>query len=132
MQPKDTTQNEAFKGFTNTACPFYPCHQGVKGKFNCLFCYCPLIAYECPGPYQVYTDKNGLKRKDCSACTLPHNGYRNAWNFIQKWLERPVIWDGHEQTSPPVRRPGRAQRTPATADRAGPAGSNGTGSADPV
>ncbi|MEO0035287.1 MAG: hypothetical protein RLZZ501_1310, partial [Pseudomonadota bacterium] len=30
MEPKDTTQNEAYKGFTNLNCPFYPCHQGVK------------------------------------------------------------------------------------------------------
>ena len=80
----------------------------MEREFNCLFCYCPLIAYECPGPYKVFTDKNGLKRKDCSDCTLPHNGYRKSWNFIQKWLERPVIWDGHEQTSPPVQRPREA------------------------
>jgi hypothetical protein len=51
MQPKDITDNQAFKGFTNHECPFLPCHPGVKREFNCLFCYCPLIAYECPGPY---------------------------------------------------------------------------------
>ncbi|MBK1665404.1 cobalamine-related hypothetical metal-binding protein CrdX [Rhodospirillum rubrum] len=108
MEPKDTTTNDAFKGFTNTACPFLPCHKGVKREFNCLFCYCPLIAYECPGPYKVYTDKNGLTRKDCTNCTLPHDGYLASWNFIQKWLERPVIWSGAAQTTPPTRRPGRA------------------------
>ena len=97
MEPKDSTPNEAFKGFTNAQCPFYPCHRGVKREFNCLFCYCPLIAYACPGPYAVYTDKNGLGRKDCSACTLPHDGYRASWAFIQKWLERPRLWDGQEQ-----------------------------------
>ncbi|MFT4078354.1 cysteine-rich small domain-containing protein [Rhodomicrobium sp.] len=108
MEPKDTTTNEGFKGFTNEACPFLPCHKGVRGKFNCLFCYCPLIAYECPGPYIVYTDATGMRRKDCSNCTLPHNGYRGSWNFIQKWLKKPEIWDGHDQTrefrlkAPPV------------------------------
>lgn len=107
MQPKDLTSNEGFKGFTNHDCPFLPCHEGVRGDFNCLFCYCPLIAYECPGPYQVFKDKNGLKRKDCSACTLPHNGYRGAWTFIQKWLERPVVWDGREQTRPYRQKPVR-------------------------
>jgi Zn-finger protein len=105
MQPKDTTTNEAFKGYTNTECPFLPCHKGVKAEFNCLFCYCPLIAYECPGPYQTYTDKNGLVRKDCSACTLPHDGYRKSWNFIQRWLEYPVVWSRQPQTDPPTRRP---------------------------
>jgi Zn-finger protein len=97
MEPKDSTAKTGYMGFTNTACPFYPCHQGVEREFNCLFCYCPLIAYECPGPYSVIVDRNGMKRKDCSACTLLHNGYKKAWNFIQRWLEKPVIWDGHEQ-----------------------------------
>ena len=105
MEPKDTTTNEAFKGFTNSNCPFLPCHPGVKRAFNCLFCYCPLIAYECPGPYQTYTDRNGLVRKDCSACTLPHDGYEQSWNFIQKWLEYPRPWSGLPQTDPPTQRP---------------------------
>jgi Zn-finger protein len=97
MEPKDTTTNEAFKGFTNEACPFLPCHPGVEREFNCLFCYCPLSAYQCPGPYKTFADRNGLTRKDCSDCTLPHNGYRRSWNFIQRWLERPVPWDGQPQ-----------------------------------
>ncbi|ABN78653.1 cysteine-rich small domain-containing protein [Cereibacter sphaeroides] len=105
MEPKDTTLNEAFKGFTNRDCPFLPCHPGVKRGFNCLFCYCPLIAYECPGPYQTYTDRNGLVRKDCSGCTLPHDGYLQSWNFIQKWLEYPQPWSGRPQTDPPTPRP---------------------------
>lgn len=105
MQPKDITTNEGFKGFTNTTCPFLPCHKGVHREFNCLFCYCPLIAYECPGPYQVFTSANGVRRKDCSACTLPHDGYHQSWNFIQRWLEYPVVWSGEAQTEPPTRRP---------------------------
>jgi len=94
MEPKHQTTNEGYKGFTNHDCPFLPCHQGVRREFNCLFCYCPLIAFACPGPYEVYTDKHGQRRKDCSACTLPHDGYQASWNFIQKWLECPVVWDG--------------------------------------
>ena len=105
MEPKDTTMNEAFKGFTNDKCPFLPCHKGVKRAFNCLFCYCPLIGYDCPGPYQTYTDRNGLVRKDCSACTLPHDGHEQSWNFIQKWLEYPQPWSGKPQTDPPTPRP---------------------------
>ena len=97
MEPKDSTNNDAFKGFTNTKCPFLPCHSGVEKEFNCLFCYCPLIAYECPGPYEVFTSANGVKRKDCSGCRLPHNGYEESWRFIQKWLEKPVIWKEQEQ-----------------------------------
>ena len=94
--PADFTENNAFKGFTNAACPFYPCHQGVKRDFNCLFCYCPLIAFNCPGPYTVL-EYDEVKRKDCSQCKLPHDGYEASWNFIQKWLSKPVIWDGHPQ-----------------------------------
>ncbi|MGQ9830124.1 MAG: hypothetical protein ACUVQI_00655 [Thermochromatium sp.] len=45
MQPKDGTVNEAYKA-SPTKCPFYSCHAGIKRAFNCLFYYCPLIAYE--------------------------------------------------------------------------------------
>ncbi|MCK7473883.1 MAG: hypothetical protein MZV49_11025 [Rhodopseudomonas palustris] len=74
---------------------------GVEHEFNCLFCYCPLSAYECPGAYSAIVDRNGMKRKDCGACTPPHNGYRRSWNFIQKWLEKPKTWDGREQDPEP-------------------------------
>ncbi|MBK1692388.1 cysteine-rich small domain-containing protein [Ectothiorhodospira mobilis] len=109
MEPKDQARSEAYKGFTNHDCPFMPCHEGVTREFNCLFCYCPLIAYECPGPYRVFVDRHGMRRKDCSACNLPHNGYRQSWGFIQKWLERPVLWDGHEQTRYDARLPEEAE-----------------------
>ena len=92
-EPKDLTSNNKFKGFTNYECPFYPCHKIRKKEFNCLFCYCPLINYECPGHYLVYEDKNGNKRKDCSQCNLPHEGYESSWKFIQKWLENPKTWN---------------------------------------
>lgn len=96
----NSASNEAYKGFTNAACPFYPCHHGVRREFNCLFCYCPLIAYACPGPYTIYTDRQDVRRKDCSACRLPHDGYHASWSFIQTWLERIQIWDGREQRKP--------------------------------
>lgn len=93
-QPKDTVATIHFKGYTNTKCEFMPCHKGVKGEFNCLFCYCPLVFLECPGHYTTFTDKKGLVRKDCSNCKLPHDGYEKSWNFIQKALEAPVPWSG--------------------------------------
>ena len=93
MQPKDTVQTINFKGYTNNKCEFFPCHTGVKKEFNCLFCYCPLVFLKCPGPYKVFQDKNGITRKDCSACILPHNGIEQSWRFIQDWLERPEPWD---------------------------------------
>ena len=52
---------------------YFPCHEGVDlDEFNCLFCYCPLYALgsDCGGDFS-YTD-DGVK--DCSACTLPHEG----------------------------------------------------------
>ena len=98
MQPRHATPDTSYKGFTHRECPFYPCHSGVRREFNCLFCYCPLIAYACPGPYRVYTDMQGLRRKDCSDCRLPHDGHHASWTFIQKWLEQPRMWDGCEQS----------------------------------
>lgn len=97
-EPKDTTTNEAYMGFTNRECPFYPCHTGLTRELNCLYCYCPLAFLECPGPYTLFKDKNGLLRKDCSSCILPHNGYKASWKFIQKWLEKPVPFDPDKHT----------------------------------
>lgn len=98
MQPKDTTTNDAFMFFQNKECPFWMCHEGIdEDKFSCLFCYCPLVWLECKGPYLVFEDKNGIKRKDCSACTLVHNDKKRSWKFIQKALAHPVIWQGQEQ-----------------------------------
>lgn len=93
-QPKDTVATIHFKGYTNTQCEFLPCHKKVQGEFNCLFCYCPLVFLECPGPFAVFKDKHGQTRKDCSNCKLPHDGYEKSWNFIQKALEHPVPWNG--------------------------------------
>jgi Zn-finger protein len=117
MEPKDSTNDQGFKGFTNESCPFLPCHPGVRREFNCLFCYCPLIAYECPGPYEVFTDANGVTRKDCSACTLPHDGYQASWAFIQRWLAKPVVWDGHSQHERYMRKARLKQALPSASTK---------------
>ena len=57
--------------FQNTACEYFPCHQGVaKEDFNCLFCYCPLYALgkTCGGNCEYL--ENGVK--SCKDCTFPH------------------------------------------------------------
>jgi len=56
-----------------------------------------LTFLECPGPYKVFTDKYGMSRKDCSDCALPHDGIEASWNFIQKWLDYPLPWEGYPQ-----------------------------------
>ena len=57
--------------FANTACKYYPCHEGIE-EINCLFCYCPLHHLEyCPGT-PAYIDTPGGRIKDCSSCTFPH------------------------------------------------------------
>ena len=98
-EPKDTTINEAYKGFSNIKCPFFPCHKNVKREFNCLFCCCPLYWIECPGPYKLYLDRRKKYRKDCTDCKLPHDGFDASWNFIQKWLEDPKPWVAPEYNS---------------------------------
>ena len=100
-EPKDVAKTGSFKGFSHLNCEFFPCHTGVENpeqNFNCLFCYCPLAWLQCPGPYEVFTDSSGNKRKDCTACKLNHDGIERSWKFIQRWVERPEAWNGEEQT----------------------------------
>ena len=59
--------------FSHTECDYFPCHEGVPlERFNCMLCYCPFYALgdKCGGDF-VYLE-SGIK--DCSACTLPHDG----------------------------------------------------------
>ena len=93
-----------FKGFTNDKCEFFPCHKNVKREFNCLFCYCNLMQLECPGPYTVFTSKYGKVTKDCSECSLPHDGIEQSWVFIQRWTPIVPLWDGTEQSARKIRK----------------------------
>ncbi len=56
--------------FSNKECEYYPCHD-CDGDLNCLFCYCPLYNYDCPGNYRII-DKEGRKIKSCLNCEFPH------------------------------------------------------------
>ena len=70
--------------FSNTACEHFPCHEGVAaGRFNCLFCYCPLYALgdKCGGNF-TYNSK-GIK--SCVNCSLPHDGERGCALVQEKW-----------------------------------------------
>ena len=68
--------------FANHNCKFYPCHSGVEGGFNCLFCYCPLygLGDQCGGSF-TYTESG---KKDCSNCQIPHS--ENAHHYITRIL----------------------------------------------
>lgn len=57
--------------FENRTCGYYPCHGTVKGRFNCLFCFCPLYHAICEG-MPKYIEINGCMIKDCSDCDFPH------------------------------------------------------------
>jgi Zn-finger protein len=60
----------SYRFFTNRDCEFFPCHKNVnEEEFNCIFCYCPLYAFDDCGGCYTKMEKNV---KDCSACTLPH------------------------------------------------------------
>ena len=68
-EPENTRKQSAC--FTNRACEYFPCHQGVPEEdFNCLFCFCPLytLGEACGGDFS-YTEK-GVKT--CAACAFPH------------------------------------------------------------
>lgn len=65
----------SYRFFRNTDCEFFPCHGGMdQGKFNCLFCYCPLylMGEDCGGNFRYVEGSTG-RVKDCSACALPHH-----------------------------------------------------------
>ena len=69
--------------FQNKGCAYFPCHEGVEeGRFNCLFCYCPLYALgdQCGGKFTYL--ENGIK--DCSACLRPH--IRENYDSILKQM----------------------------------------------
>jgi Zn-finger protein len=93
MEPKDAVKTENFKFFENKDCEFYPCHD--KQSINCLFCYCPLVWLECPGKYTVIESPPGVKRKDCSECTLTHG--KMGWEVVQKWVRIPKLWSPDDE-----------------------------------
>jgi Zn-finger protein len=64
-------QGKGYSFIKNTACEYFPCHKSEnENEFNCIFCFCPLFAYEnCGGSFSYTVDKH----KDCSACTIPHS-----------------------------------------------------------
>lgn len=67
--------------FSNQYCEYYPCHKQLQ-EINCLFCYCPLyLLPQCPGT-PSYFESKGIKRKDCSNCTFPHE-HENYSKVIQ-------------------------------------------------
>ena len=74
-----------YRFFENTACEFYPCHKGMeKGRFNCLFCFCPFYLVDnCPGN-PTYIDGEKGKIRDCSNCLFPHipENYDKIIGFI--------------------------------------------------
>lgn len=75
---------EDYKFYQNKKCKYFPCHDNInKDKFNCMFCYCPLYPYDdCGGNYEILD--NGWK--DCSNCTIPHQG-KKGYDYIVKKLK---------------------------------------------
>ena len=78
VEPAEISENasgglpcEGSRFFVNRACEYFPCHVTADpGRFNCLFCYCPLYALgsKCGGNFR-WTAKG---YKDCTACLFPH------------------------------------------------------------
>ncbi|MCF0130843.1 MAG: metal-binding protein [Pseudobutyrivibrio sp.] len=87
----DNLETHFYKGFSNTKCEFYPCHE-VEGNLNCLFCYCPLITVDCSdvGNPIFIKNKEGETIKDCSNCTFPHE-YDNYEKLMDAVCEKNVF-----------------------------------------
>ena len=63
------TDNEYATGssyFINKSCEYFPCHDLSPERFNCMFCYCPLYAYDDCGGEFFYNEKVIKNCKDCS------------------------------------------------------------------
>ncbi|MBR6093902.1 MAG: cobyrinate a,c-diamide synthase [Lachnospiraceae bacterium] len=56
--------------FSNHDCEYYPCHK-CSAELNCLFCFCPLYYYDCPGSYTMI-ESGGRLKKNCKDCVYPH------------------------------------------------------------
>ena len=65
--------------FSNVECEYWPCH-GLEDQ-NCLFCYCPLYAFDCGGDFTL---THGVK--DCSACLKVHEA--GGYEFVTRELRR--------------------------------------------
>ena len=53
---REVTEKRTEFFFTNSECPYFPCHEGVDpDDFNCLFCYCPLyfLREKCGGDFRI-------------------------------------------------------------------------------
>jgi Zn-finger protein len=71
MSDQREEKKDSFSFFENKECDYHPCHPSVKGKFNCLFCFCPMYYAVCIGEPE-YIQINGMMVKDCSGCDYPH------------------------------------------------------------
>lgn len=79
---------EHYKFFQNIECEYFPCHMTDDfGKFNCLFCYCPLylLKDKCGGNFKYL--ENGIK--DCSECMIPHSdkGYEYVLEHLKEAMK---------------------------------------------
>ena len=78
-------KNKGFSFFQNTSCEYFPCHSvgaADAGRFNCLFCFCPLYGQEdCGGVFSTLE----CGQKDCSLCVLPHQ--KENYGFITERLK---------------------------------------------
>lgn len=75
-------ESNSYSFFSNKECRYFPCHNSDGGKFNCLFCYCPLYALgdRCGGNFEYLP--NGVK--SCMKCAIPHTekGYEYVMSKI--------------------------------------------------
>ena len=70
VRPRPEGNHYAF--FQNTECEYFPCHETKDpSRFNCLFCYCPLYSFSCPGDYTLIRKEDRVI-KNCRGCTFPH------------------------------------------------------------
>ncbi len=85
--PAAAVEPHSHRFFRNTACRYFPCHQGVAPEeFNCLFCYCPLyFLKDCGGTPDM---SRGIK--DCTPCVKPHaaGGYDRVLARLKREFEK--------------------------------------------
>ncbi|MFV0467254.1 MAG: cysteine-rich small domain-containing protein [Lachnospiraceae bacterium] len=84
---------QSYKFFSNNACKYFPCHKNLDVEyFNCLFCYCPMHCKKnCLGNPNFIISKRGVRIKDCSYCSFPHDG-RNYEVIVKFLSENPEVF----------------------------------------
>jgi Zn-finger protein len=88
IKDKKSENEYSHRYYCNHDCEFFPCHNDIKEEdFNCLTCYCPLMAQEnCIGIQNGDAQYLANGWKDCSGCSIFHD--KNNYDLLMEELTK--------------------------------------------